>query len=86
MKLRTIEEVRAEFQASGTSISQWAVANGFSPISVYHILHGRRQGVRGESHNIAVKLGLKEGVISRQPSRVSDVPRRRTSTIASAGV
>lgn len=85
MKLRTIEEVRAEFQASGTSISGWAVANGFSPISVYHILHGRRQGLRGESHNIAVKLGLKEGVISRQPGRALEASRRRASAAATAG-
>lgn len=86
MKLRTIEEVRAEFQASGTSISQWAVSNGFSPVNVYHILSGTRQGLRGESHNIAVALGLKKGVISRNPARVMDTPRRRSASVATAGV
>lgn len=86
MKLRTVEEVRAEFQASGTSISEWAIANGFSPNSVYHILQGTRQGLRGKSHDIAVKLGIKEGVIRTAPvGRLLDRPNRRQAA-ATAGV
>ncbi|WP_103035211.1 DNA-binding protein [Castellaniella caeni] len=87
MKLRTIEEVRAEFQASGISISQWAIANGFSPNSVYHILMGRRQGLRGQSHDIAVKLGIKNGEIRTGPvATVLDRSRRRHAATATAGV
>ncbi|NYT80903.1 DNA-binding protein [Alcaligenaceae bacterium] len=86
MKLRTIEDVRAEFQATGVPIAQWAVANGFSPTMVYHILSGTRKGLRGEAHNIAVKLGLKEGVICANPARALDAPRRRPAATATAGV
>lgn len=56
-------EIRAEFQRKGISISAWALANGFSPNLVFEILSGRKKGSRGQSHKIAVALGLKEGEI-----------------------
>lgn len=65
--LRTPEEVRADFTHKGISISQWATANGYSTNLVFEVLAGRKKAVRGQSHKIAVALGLKEGEI------VSDV-------------
>lgn len=62
-RLLTSQEVRAEFNRKGISISQWAVANGFPPNLVYDILADRRNPTRGQTHRIAVKLGLKEGEI-----------------------
>lgn len=61
--LRTPDQVRAEFQRKGISIAQWAAANGFSGNLVFDVLAGRKKGVRGQCHIIAVKLGLKEGDI-----------------------
>lgn len=61
--LRTSEEVREEFKRKGISISKWAIANGFPPGLVYEILADRRNPTRGQTHCIAVKLGLKDGEI-----------------------
>jgi gp16 family phage-associated protein len=61
--LRTIEEVRREFKDTGVSVSEWARDRGFSVPLVYGVLSGRRPATRGQSHNIAVALGLKAGRI-----------------------
>ena len=61
--MHTSEEVKAEFSRRGLSISEWARKRGFSVALVYQILSGARRPTRGQSHNIAVALGLKEGEI-----------------------
>lgn len=53
---------RDAFQASGIPVAEWARAQGFSTNLVYQVLEGRRKCVRGQSHQIAVALGLKDGV------------------------
>ncbi|WP_233423307.1 DNA-binding protein [Chromobacterium haemolyticum] len=58
---KTPDQVRAEFKASGLSITAWAKAYGYPVASVYQVLKGDKQCCRGISHEIAVKLGLKEG-------------------------
>lgn len=63
MNLRTADDVRAELKRKGVSISSWAIANGFSTNLVFEVLSGRKKCLRGQAHNIAVKLGLKEGDI-----------------------
>lgn len=60
---RTSEDVRADFERKGISISQWAIANQFAPNLVYDVLAGRRNPTRGQTHRIAVTLGLKDGEI-----------------------
>lgn len=54
---------RARFSRVGCSIQQFANELGVHPASVTELLAGRKKGVRGDSHRIAVALGLKEGVI-----------------------
>ena len=54
-------QVKQVFSENGLSISEWARENGFSQVLVYQILSGKRKPTRGESHRIAVKLGLKLG-------------------------
>ena len=61
---RTPEEIRAEFQRNGISIASWATAHGFNTHLVFEVLAGRKKGVRGQSHKIAVLLGLKEGEVT----------------------
>ncbi len=63
MEIKTREQVIEEFSRKGISVSKWAKQNGFSPSTVASILQGKRQARIGTSHNIAVKLGIKEGVI-----------------------
>ena len=50
------------FEISGTSVAEWARVRGFSAGLVYQVLEGRRKCMRGQSHQIAVALGLKQGV------------------------
>ncbi len=69
MKLRTAAEARAELQSKGISITQWAIANKFSPNLVFEVLGGRKKCVRGQAHEIAIKLGLKAGEICTDPAR-----------------
>ncbi|MBP7645265.1 MAG: DNA-binding protein [Comamonas sp.] len=70
MTLKTRAEVRQEFASRGWSITGWAKQNGYSPVLVSDIINDddkqpKRKCLRGESHNIAVSLGLKAGVVSR---------------------
>ncbi|MBE9402040.1 DNA-binding protein [Acinetobacter albensis] len=58
--IKTIMQVREEFSASGISIASWARDNHFSPDLVYRILKNNKIPQRGESHKIAIKLGIKE--------------------------
>ena len=69
MKLRTAAEARADLQAMGISITQWSIANKFSPNLVFEVLGGRKKCVRGQAHEIAIKLGLKDGEICTDPAR-----------------
>ena len=76
MPLKTRAEVRQEFARRGWSISGWAKQNGYSPVLVSDILNDnevrpKRKCLRGESHNIAVSLGIKDGVVSRPANAAS---------------
>lgn len=59
----TIDDVRAEFKKRGISVSEWARLRGVSAQLTYQILAGRKVGLRGQSHEIAVLLGLKPGLL-----------------------
>ncbi|MDV2470010.1 DNA-binding protein [Acinetobacter chinensis] len=61
--MRTSQEVRSELQKRGLSIADWARQNGFTPKLVHQVLNSNKIPVRGKSHQIAVKLGLKDGII-----------------------
>ena len=63
VNLRSGDEVRKEFARRGLSISAWARAKGFSVQLVYQVLRGKKQCLRGQSHEIAVRLGIKAGEI-----------------------
>lgn len=62
--IKTPDEVRAEFDRLGISIAGWARKHGFQRGLVYEVLAHRRKCKRGNSHKIAVLLGLKDGVIT----------------------
>lgn len=69
-KLRTPQEVRHELALRGISVSAWARKMGYSPGLVHQVLAGRLRCVRGQAHNVAVSLGLKEGLFGD----VADLP------------
>ena len=72
-KLRTPAEARAWLEYQGISIAQWARENEKSDSLVREILAGKKKCHRGESHTIAVMLGIKEGILTNRPGRVSPV-------------
>jgi gp16 family phage-associated protein len=55
-------QVQARFREGGVSVVDWATQNGFSPALVYAVMKGKRKCLRGESHHIAVALGMKHGI------------------------
>lgn len=59
----TPEQVRAELKRIGLSVTGWARTNSFNPNLVFEVLADRKKGHYGQSHVIAVMLGLKEGEI-----------------------
>ncbi len=58
---RTLREARDIILDTGVSIAEWARINGFSGGLVYQVLDGKRKCLRGQSHKIAVALGVKAG-------------------------
>lgn len=59
--LKSAEEVRKELAEFGITVSAWARARGFSPGLVHQVLSGRLRCKSGQSHDVAVLLGLKPG-------------------------
>ncbi|WP_457334905.1 DNA-binding protein [Rhizobacter sp. P5_C2] len=58
--LKTFQEARGDFRSRGITIANWAKENDFEIKLVYAVLAGERKCYRGESHRIAVALGIKE--------------------------
>jgi len=58
-----LERARASLSEAGLSIAEWARANGFSVATTKAVLYGNNKGTRGESHRVAIALGIKTGVI-----------------------
>lgn len=61
--MKTIEQVRADMHRRGETIVGWARKNGFKPDNVRAVIYGHGKGCWGESHKIAVMLGIKDGEI-----------------------
>ncbi|MBS0570122.1 MAG: DNA-binding protein [Proteobacteria bacterium] len=77
--MKTRNEIKQEFALRGLSIGAWARSHGYPTQLVYQILAGRK-GLRGKSHEIAVRLGLKHGLIEGfdlvNPTALADSPNR----------
>lgn len=58
-KLKTPEQVRAEFLARGEAFTTWGRERGFNVSDIYRVLNGYHLATRGKGHQIAVALGLK---------------------------
>ncbi|ANY15920.1 MULTISPECIES: DNA-binding protein [Bordetella] len=69
---KTRKQVREELQRKGIPLSAIARRHNFNANLLYAIINDddanpKRKCRFGESHNIAVTLGLKEGELVRQP-------------------
>ncbi|AKR42372.1 MAG: DNA-binding protein [Methylophilus sp.] len=56
----SFDQAKSHFQAEGISIAEWSRSWGFKTALVYRVLRGEAKCLRGESHNIAMALGIKE--------------------------
>ena len=70
-KLRTHAQARAWLSYQGISVAQWAREHGFTYSLTLEVLSGRKPCQSGMSHNIAVALGMKDGVPTTRPGRVT---------------
>jgi gp16 family phage-associated protein len=59
-----IEAAKARFKAQGVTVAEWADGQGYNRRTVYKVLGGRLNCDFGISHNIAVKLDIKDGEIN----------------------
>lgn len=67
-----IAAARAMLEAEGLTIAEWARRHNEDPDVTYRVLSGTRSCRSGDSHRIAVKLGLKDGVIAAAKLATSD--------------
>lgn len=65
-QVKTRQEALEELTRHGISIAEWARRNNFNPDNVRHVLRKDLPCRFGESHKIAVLLGIKDGVISEE--------------------
>lgn len=72
MALRTPDEVRA-LQTSASGRSPGGRSPASFPNLVFEVLGGRKKGIRGQAHDIAVKLGL--GTARSTPTKPKPSPR-----------
>ncbi|QBP10131.1 DNA-binding protein [Cupriavidus metallidurans] len=85
---KTLQQVRDEFISHGQTARSWAKAHGFHESTVYEVLAGRKKGLRGQAHEVAVSLGIKRGVIvneqppSTTPEATEPPSQRHASAIA----
>jgi gp16 family phage-associated protein len=82
--LKTAAQAREWFNHQGLSVSEWARQNGFGISLTRQILAGQKPCHRGQSHQIAVLLGMKAGEITRIPAEARQRgPRTNTQQGAS---
>lgn len=56
----SFDQAKSLFQTEGISIAEWSRSWGFKTALVYRVLRGEAKCLRGESHQIALALGIKE--------------------------
>ena len=59
--MKSLEQVRKDLDRQGITMVDWAKKHGYSYQSVQRVLSGHAACKRGQTHDIAVLLGLKEG-------------------------
>lgn len=61
--IKTPAEAKADLRTRGITVRAWAKEHGVSERIVHEVLAGRRKGLYGKSHKVAVLLGIKDGVL-----------------------
>jgi gp16 family phage-associated protein len=81
-KLRTPDQAKEWLAYQGISAAEFCREHGLPTSLVYEILNGRKRCLRGMSHNIAVLLGMKHGVLTKRPARVAGASRNSNAAQA----
>lgn len=68
-----LERVRMDFMVKGLTVTTWARENQFPRELVYAVMSGRAKARRGQSHAIAVRLGLIKLPLS-EPEKEKEAP------------
>lgn len=58
-KLKTGDQVKADFIACGDTVHAWSVRNNFDPSEVYRVINGYNKATKGRGFQIAIALGMK---------------------------
>ena len=64
--MKTREQALIYIRRRGETVCGWARDHGFNPRLVRAVIYGYVKGKWGESHKIAVALGIKDGVIETE--------------------
>ncbi len=78
MNVLSRPEILKLFEVNGESIAHWSRIRGFKPALVYRVLRGDTDAKRGQTHQIAIALGLK-----RPPTESEQASLRNGLTPAS---
>lgn len=76
----TPEQVRQKFHNAGMTLTQWAKEHGFPRQAVYRVMAGQDKARFGQSHAIAVALGLK--LVDDQPITPAPACNAQTRQVA----
>lgn len=76
--IRTAAQAKAWLDHQGKSVQEFAREHGVDPATTYQVLAGRKKGKRGESHKVAVLLGMKDGII---PSRGAETEAEKGDVV-----
>jgi gp16 family phage-associated protein len=80
-----LRRVRDRLDREGLSIADWARENGEDPNNVNAVLVRGGGCSRGARHRIAVKLGLKDGIIPPESGEADNQPTAARSDNRPAG-
>ena len=73
----TFLDVRAAFESNGISVAEWSRENGFQSALVYRVLNGDAKCRRGETHKIAIALGIKAPASQEQQKLLENLKSYR---------
>lgn len=76
----TPDQVRQKFHNAGMTLTQWARDNGFPRQAVYRVMAGQDKARFGQSHAIAIGLGLK--LADDQPNTPAAHRNPQTAAVA----
>lgn len=66
-------EVRNLFEVGGISVAEWSREHGFPSALVYRVLRGEAKCRRGETHKIAIALGIKQPASQEQQIQLKSI-------------